>query len=84
MNNAEHIARYAQLPLEVESELGQCSMSVRDILSLGPGSIIKLSRPIGAPVDLFVGGARFGSGKMLRTGERLGIRITGFATKKRD
>jgi len=78
----EQLARYAQLPVSVESELGQCSMSVREILSLAPGSVIKLSRPVAAKVDLFVGGAPFGSGELVRVRDSLGVRITNFATGK--
>ena len=47
-------------------------MSVREILSLAPGSLIKLSSSVGSPVDLYVGGARFGSGEIVKAGDSLG------------
>jgi flagellar motor switch protein FliN/FliY len=78
----EQLARYAQLPVSVESELGQCTMSVREILSLAPGKVIKLSRPLASKVDLFVGGAPFGSGELVRVRDSIAIRITNFATGK--
>jgi flagellar motor switch/type III secretory pathway protein FliN len=56
-------------------------MSVREILNLAPGSVIKLSRPVASAVDLFVGGAPFGSGELVRVRDSLAIRITGFATE---
>ncbi len=37
---AENIERFATLSLPVESELGRCTMSVGEILSLVPGSLI--------------------------------------------
>jgi flagellar motor switch protein FliN len=82
--SSEQVARYAQLPLSVESELGQCTMSVREILSLAPGSVIKLSRPLASKVDLLVGGAPFGSGEMVRVRNSIAVRITKFATRKPD
>ena len=84
MNMGQQAIRYAQLPLPVESELGQCAMSVQEILALAPGSLIKLSQAVGSPVSLSVGGAPFGSGEMVRLGDSIGVRITAFATPPED
>jgi flagellar motor switch protein FliN/FliY len=75
LTTAENLARFATLSLSVESELGRCTMSVREILALAPGSLVKLSRPVGSPVDLYVGGARFSSGEIVKTGDSLAVRI---------
>jgi flagellar motor switch protein FliN len=80
----EQISRYDQIPLSVESELGRCSMPVREILSLAPGSVIKLSSPVGSKVDIFVGGAPFGYGELTKLGNSIGIRLTGFAKKRQE
>ena len=80
----EHAARYGEVPLDVHSELGHCMMPVREVLSLAPGSLIKLSAAVGSKVDLFVGGEPFGWGEMTVVGKSIGVRITGFATVKRD
>ena len=82
MASPEQVARYAEVPLPVESELGQCTMSVREILSLAPGSVVKLSRPLASKVDLLVGGALFGSGELVRVGNSIAVRITSFAVKQ--
>jgi flagellar motor switch protein FliN/FliY len=84
LTNSAQIAHYALLPVSVESELGRRNMSVREILSLAPGSVIKLPRPVGSAVDLYVGGALFGSGEVIRSGGSTAVRMTGFETKKRD
>jgi flagellar motor switch protein FliN/FliY len=57
-------------------------MSVREILSLAPGSVVKLSRPLASKVDLLVGGAPFGSGELVRVGGSIAVRITNFAVKQ--
>jgi flagellar motor switch protein FliN/FliY len=72
---AEALGRFAALSLPVESELGRCTMSVREILSLAPGSLIRLSRSVGSPVDLYVGGVRFSSGEIVKAGDSMAIRI---------
>jgi flagellar motor switch protein FliN/FliY len=78
LTTPEQIARYAMLPLTVEVELGRCTMSVHTVLSLTPGSLIKLSNPVGSKVDLYVGGVAFGSGEMARIGGAMTVRMTGF------
>jgi len=80
----DHIARFGEIPLSIESELGRCMLPVRDVLSLAPGSVIKLSSAVGEKVDVFVGGAPFGSGQLTKLGNSIGIRLTNFAVKKRE
>lgn len=80
----EQASRFAQVALPVESELGRCSMSVREILSLAPGSVIRLNRPVGAKVDLTVGGAPFGAGDLVQSGSAMAVRITAFKETKNN
>jgi flagellar motor switch protein FliN/FliY len=80
----EQVSRYAQLSLPVESELGRCLMPVREILSLAPGSVIRLGRPVGAKVDLFVGGALFCAGDLVQSGNSMAVRITAFRETKNN
>ena len=74
----EQIAHYGKLPLPLQPELGQCSLTVGEILALTPGSLIKLSRPLGEKIDINVAGVRFGSGELIRMGGVLSVRIAGF------
>ena len=80
MTLEQQIASYGKLPLPLEPELGRCMMSVREILSLAPGSVIKLHRPLGSRIDVHVGGAPFGSAEFVRVGGVLSLRIAGFRT----
>ena len=81
MTDLEQIRRYSDLPLAVESELGQCTMPVREILSLAPGSVIKLSNPDGSRVAVYVGGSKFGAGEMMKIGAVTAVRMTDFVGK---
>lgn len=80
MNLNEQIAHYGKLPLPLEPELGRCRLTVAEILALAPGSLIKLTRPLGDKIDVNVAGVRFGSGELVRMGGTLSVRITGFHT----
>ena len=78
MTLQEQIAHYGKLPLPLQPELGQCSLTVGEIVALAPGSLIKLSRPLGEKIDINVAGVRFGSGELVRVGGVLSVRIAGF------
>jgi len=80
----EKMSHYGKLPLPLEPELGRCSLTVGEILALAPGSLIKLSRPVGEKIDINVAGVRFGSGELIRMGGVLSLRIAGFHSVAAD
>ena len=61
--------------LSVSVCLGEAEIQVRDLLQMGPGSVLKLDRQVGQPLDLFVRGVRFATGQLVVVGDRLAIRI---------
>jgi flagellar motor switch protein FliN/FliY len=64
------------LALPVSIELGRTRMMVREILSLGRGSVVELDRLAGEPVDVYVGDRHFAKGEVVVVGEQFGVRIT--------
>jgi len=61
--------------VEIAATLGSTHMPVRQVLELGSGAVIALDRAVGEPVDLHLNGIRFATGRLVVTGDRLGIRI---------
>ena len=59
----------------VTVELGRVEIPVRDLLGLGAGSVLKLDRRKGEPVDLYLRGVKFATGHLVVVGEQLGVRI---------
>lgn len=64
------------VPLDVAVELGKTKKSIKEILELGPGSIIQLDRLAGEPVDLLVNGKLIAKGEVVVIDENYGIRIS--------
>jgi len=81
MSLSENIARYKTLTFPIEVQLGQRAISVRDILALAPGGIIKLSQPIGSKLEILVGGTLFGKGELVQLSGKLALRFSGFPRK---
>jgi len=78
MTAFEEIGHLADVPVDVDVELGRKTMTVREILSLDQGSVIKMTRPAGENIDIYVGGAMLGSGEIVIIEEVVGVRITDF------
>lgn len=64
------------ISLPITIELGRTKMLVRDVLDLGPGSVIELDKVSGEPVDLYVNDKRFARGEVVIIEENFGVRIT--------
>lgn len=64
------------VPLKVSVEIGQAKQKIKDIMSMGPGNVIELDKPIGAPVDIVVNGQRLARGEVVVIDENFAIRIT--------
>lgn len=66
--------------MTVAVEIGRASATVQEVLQLGPGSVIPLTRMVGDPVDVFVGDRKFAQGDVVVVGEHFGVRITRIVT----
>ena len=69
------------IPLQVTVELGRTSKLVREILELGPGSIIELDKLAGEPVDIFVNQRLVARGEVVVIDENFGVRVTEIGSK---
>lgn len=64
------------ISLPVTIELGRTQMLIKDVLEIGPGSVIELQKLSGEPVDLYINDKRFALGEVVVIDENFGIRIT--------
>jgi flagellar motor switch protein FliN/FliY len=78
MTALEEIAHLADVPIDVEIELARKTMTLREILALSAGSVVKMPRSAGENIDILAGGTLIGSGEVVIIEETVGIRITDF------
>lgn len=64
------------VPVVLSMELGRARMSIRELLQLATGSVVKLDRPAGEPLDVLVNGCLVARGEVVVVNERFGMRIT--------
>ena len=51
--------------LRVAAELGRVNMTIRRAVSLQPGAVVELDRDLEDPIDLYVNGRRFATGRLV-------------------
>lgn len=62
--------------LQVTVELGRTRRQIRDVLALGPGSVVELDKLAGEQVDVLVNGKLIAKGEVVVIDENYGVRIT--------
>jgi flagellar motor switch protein FliN/FliY len=82
MSSLEEIADFADVPVEVEVELGRRIMTIDQILELGPDSVIRMGRSAGDNMDILVGGSLIGYGEIVIIEDSVGVRITDFGLEE--
>lgn len=69
------------IPLEVSVELGRARMVINDLLHLGPGSVIELSKLAGEELEILVNGKLVARGEVVVVNEKFGVRVTDIVSR---
>lgn len=64
------------IPLEVTVEIGRARLAIRELLQLGPGSVMELTKAAGEPLDVLVNGKPIARGEAVMVNDRFGVRLT--------
>jgi flagellar motor switch protein FliN/FliY len=64
------------IPMEVSVELGRSKMLISDLLQLGQGSVIELTKLAGEPLEVLVNQKLIARGEVVVVNEKFGIRLT--------
>ena len=82
MSTLEQIADLADIPVDVEVELGRRVMTIAQILELGPESVIRIARSAGDNIDVLAGETVIGYGEIVIIEDTVGVRITDFSQEE--
>jgi len=64
------------IPLEVSVELGRTKMLINDMLKLGQGSVIELSKLAGESLEILANQKPIARGEVVVVNEKYGVRLT--------
>ena len=68
------------IPLSVTVELGRSKMLINDLLQLGQGSVIELTKLVGEPLEVLVNNKLVARGEVVVVNEKFGVRLTDIVT----
>ena len=78
----EKLKRFLDLPLLVEVVVGSTTLTLGEILNLGPGSVVELNNMIDEPVDIKVNGKLVAKGEIVVVEDKFGVKITDIVEKE--
>ena len=64
------------IPLEVSVEVGSKRITLEELFSLKPSSVIVLDKMLSEPVDIKVNGRKIAEGELVVVNDRFGVKIT--------
>ena len=71
-----NLERLLDIPLVLSAHLGSTRMLIKDLLQLGPGSIVELDKLAGEPLEVLVNERLVARGEVVMVNEKFGIRLT--------
>ena len=75
-NREANLDAILDAPVTLTLEIGRTTLPIKELLSLGQGSVIELERMIGEPHDVLVNGTLIAQGEVVVVGDQFGIRFT--------
>ncbi|MCC6582051.1 MAG: FliM/FliN family flagellar motor switch protein [Phycisphaeraceae bacterium] len=78
MSTDLHTILRLSVPLIVR--IGQRTMHMSEVVSLGPGAILELSKSVDEDLDLLVNNKPVARGSAVKVGENFGVRINAVGT----
>jgi len=64
------------VPLQVSVVLGKSRKTIKDVITMGVGSVVELDRMVEDPVDILVNGTLIAKGEIVVVNENFGVRLT--------
>ncbi len=74
----EQIGHLGDVAIEVEVELDRKQLTVREVLELEAGTVLKMTRSAGENIDVLIGGSLVGFGEIVLVEDTIAVRITDF------
>ncbi len=71
-----NLDRILDIPLMISAQLGNARMLVKELLQLGPGSVVELDKLAGEPLEVLVNERLVARGEVVMVNEKFGIRLT--------
>jgi len=70
------------IELEALVELGRARLTIGEVLELGPGSVVRLDKMLGDPVELMIRDRLIARGEVVVVDDKFGLRVTEIVSRE--
>ena len=74
--DADKMDRILDIPLILSAQLGSSRILVKELLQLGPGSVVELDKLAGEPLEVLVNDKLVARGEVVMVNDKFGVRLT--------
>ena len=74
-NDVQNLDFLLDVPVKLTAELGNCKMTMQELLNLDLGSVVQLDKPANANVDVYVNQKLVARGEVVVAEDNFGIRV---------
>ena len=78
MTPLEEVAHLSDTRIDLEVELDRKTMSLRQLMQIEVGEVLRMTRSAGENIDILVDGTLIGFGEIVIIEDAMGIRVTDF------
>jgi flagellar motor switch protein FliN/FliY len=82
MTPFEEIAHLYDTRIDLEVELDRKIMTLRELLRIEVGAVVRMGRSAGENIDILVDGKLIGFGEIVIIEDAMGIRVTDFRSEE--
>ena len=70
------------VPVTVSVEVGRKSLTIKELLSLTPGSVVSFDRSVTEPMDIMINGTLIARGEVVSADGKFGLRLVDVVSPK--
>jgi flagellar motor switch protein FliN/FliY len=78
MTPFEEIAHLHDVPIALEIELDRKVVTLRELLNIEAGGVLRMTRSAGENIDILADGVVIGFGELVIIEDAMGVRVTAF------
>jgi flagellar motor switch protein FliN/FliY len=75
-DTTQQLEMLLDIPVELTVEIGRARLTIGELLGLGGGSIVELTKSASAKFDVLINGKPIAQGEAVKMNDRFGVRLT--------
>lgn len=79
--NEQNLDLILDVPVKMSVEIGSRQILMKDLLQMGPGTVINLEKSTDSPVDIYINNKFIGRGEIMVLENQIAVKVIELTTK---